>query len=61
MPHAVKLLAWASDIAIGTSGAEFWARLEEVAHEELAFSRETSSGLKKQPLVTLPLLANVVF
>lgn len=63
MPHAVMLLACVRDMSSDASRAGFWARLFDVAHEELAFATEASSasGLKKQPLVTLPLLATVMF
>lgn len=62
MPQAVMLLACAREMSRDASRAGFWARLLDVAHEELAFATEASSvsELKKQPLVTLPLLASVI-
>ena len=63
MPQAVMLDACAREMSRVASRAGFRARLFDVAHEELAFATEGSSKseLKKQPLVTLPLFASVIF
>lgn len=62
MPQLIMLAACAKEMSRDASRAVFWAKLLGVAHEELAFATEGSSSfvLKKQPLVTLPLLASVI-
>ena len=60
MPQSVMLPACAREMSRFEARPAIWISVLDVAHEELAFATDASFELKKQPLVTLPLLASVI-